>query len=112
IAHKKTLVYKYGCSNASFNRFGATPLLFWRAIQDAKRQGLEQFDLGRSDLDNEGLIAFKNHLGGQPTTLNYYRYPDRASAGLRQSSIAKNLYTLLPARIQATVSSRLYKHFG
>jgi lipid II:glycine glycyltransferase (peptidoglycan interpeptide bridge formation enzyme) len=38
-AHKRTLVYKYGCSDVASNRLGAMSFLFWRAIQTAKEQG-------------------------------------------------------------------------
>src|ERR1700733_6694175 len=40
LAYKDTLVYKYGCSNKNFSRLGGTHLLFWKAIQDAKNEGL------------------------------------------------------------------------
>src|SRR5271157_227408 len=39
------------------------PLLFWKAIQEGKERGAREFDLGRSEIDNPGLVAFKNHLG-------------------------------------------------
>ena len=64
IAYKSTLVFKYGCLNTAYKKLGGTPHLFWRAIQDGKAQGLTSFDLGRSDVDNTGLLAFKDHLGG------------------------------------------------
>jgi hypothetical protein len=113
--HKTKLVYKYGCSNAAFNRFGGTPLLFWKAIQDGKALGCEEFDLGRSDLDNEGLLAFKDHLGADRTTLNYYRCTGQASKPAqngRTSSLAKQVYGLVPKTLQAKVGSTLYRHFG
>jgi hypothetical protein len=113
--HKSTLVYKYGCSDATLNRYGGTSLLFWRAIQDAKGQGLVDFDLGRSDLDNEGLIAFKDHLGGRRTALNYYRYTGRplgAASGHWTQMLGKRVYALVPTPIRVTVGSTLYRHFG
>src|SRR6266403_1418688 len=63
ISDKKTLVYKYGCSDSRFNNLGGTALLFWNAIQDAKANGIEEFDMGRSDTDNPGLVTFKEHWG-------------------------------------------------
>src|SRR5262249_27737023 len=63
LRHKDTLVYKYGCSDARFHAMGAMPLLFWQAIEGGKALGLGKFDLGRSDVDDQGLITFKNHLG-------------------------------------------------
>src|SRR5579863_2262397 len=59
LTYKNTMVYKYGCSDARFHNLGGMAFLFWRAIQDAKSRGIEEFDMGRSDCDNSGLISFK-----------------------------------------------------
>ncbi|MGH7354242.1 MAG: GNAT family N-acetyltransferase [Candidatus Rokuibacteriota bacterium] len=52
LAHGLRVVYKYGGSNARLNALGGMPFLFWRAIEDAKRAGVVELDLGRSDRDN------------------------------------------------------------
>jgi len=110
---KRTLVYKYGSSDTAYNRYGGTTLLFWRAIQRAKEEGAQEFDLGRSDLDNEGLIAFKDHLGATRRPLTYYRYSLSAdSARSWTPSIVRRAYALVPKRIQGTIGSALYRHFG
>ena len=75
IAHRRTMVYKYGCSDQTANRFGGTPMLFWRTIQEAKECDMDQLDMGRSDIDEEGLITFKEHLGALPSKLQYWRSP-------------------------------------
>jgi hypothetical protein len=113
---KQTTVYKYGASNAAFNRYGGTSLLFWRAIQDAKQLGCLHFDLGRSDLDNEGLIAFKDHLGANKTELTYYRYTGQpvqpqVNGGWVQRW-GKSLYAAVPPGISGRVGSALYRHLG
>ena len=71
LAHRELLVYKYGCSDASENRLGGMPFLFWKAIQDAKQAGCNTFDLGRSDLDAVGLLTFKERLGATPVIAQY-----------------------------------------
>jgi CelD/BcsL family acetyltransferase involved in cellulose biosynthesis len=109
--HKNTLVYKYGSLNPAYKRFGGTPHLFWKAIEEAKAQGLSVFDLGRSDVSNEGLLAFKEHLGATRSTLKYYRYP-RPSASRWLPSVASKVYSVTPASIRTRLSARLYKHFG
>ena len=58
---KDAVYYKYGCSDIQFNRFGAIPWLLWRAIAAAKLSGATEFDLGRTDEDDTGLLVFKNH---------------------------------------------------
>ena len=57
------MVYKYGCSDAAFNKFGGMALLFWKTIQEAKDKGFEELDLGRSDIDNVGINRFQGALG-------------------------------------------------
>src|SRR5712692_30113 len=42
---KSTVYYKYGCSNAQFNRLGAMPWLLWKAAAKAKSNGAAEFDL-------------------------------------------------------------------
>jgi len=49
LRYTDTLVYKYGCSDARFHPLSGMQLLFWRSIQEAKRDWLRTFDLGRSE---------------------------------------------------------------
>ena len=114
VRHGTTLVFKYGGSNVALNRFGGSAPLFWSAIQEAKAAGLCEFDLGRSDLDNPGLTAFKDHLGAHRTTLNYYRYPTQPPRALAHwtRTAGERLYPLVPTRIQARIGSNFYGHFG
>jgi CelD/BcsL family acetyltransferase involved in cellulose biosynthesis len=115
IAHKKTLVYKYGCSDGRFNNSGGTALLFWKAIQDAKQSGAENYDLGRSEVDNPGLIAFKENWGAATIPLRYYRLPPDYSA--RRSSqwpgrVAKNIFSKMPEALLTATGRLLYRHIG
>jgi lipid II:glycine glycyltransferase (peptidoglycan interpeptide bridge formation enzyme) len=91
------------------------PFLFWKAIQEAKERGLQEFDLGRSDSDNAGLIAFKGHLGAKQSMLVYKRYcaPQRRSAAAGYGlKIAKRLVGYLPGGLLTTAGRLLYKHVG
>ena len=73
--HGKKMVYKYGGSDAQFQYLGGMPMLFWQAIKEAKQAGAEELDLGRSDLDNPGLIAFKDRWSAGRCTLITWRVP-------------------------------------
>lgn len=120
LRHKESLVYKYGCSDAEFNKLGGTHLLFWRAIQEAKASGLLQFDLGRSDVDNEGLITFKDRWGATRSTLGYLRHlgSGRSSSDLKQTGagwklrVAKQVFAHAPNAFLSLVADLLYKHVG
>lgn len=115
LSFKRTLVYKYGCSDARFHKLGGMPLLFWKAIQDAKQQGANEFDLGRSETDNTGLVAFKEHLGATRSELVYFRLgprePGRISTG-RQSRIVRQAFARMPDSVAQMVGNALYRHMG
>jgi CelD/BcsL family acetyltransferase involved in cellulose biosynthesis len=114
ISNKKTLVYKYGCSDGRFNNLGGTAMLFWKAIQEAKANGMEEFDLGRSDVDNPGLITFKDRWGAKRSTLNYWRYPFRPSASKPKSLVryAKRIVSIAPDISLVALGNLLYRHIG
>jgi lipid II:glycine glycyltransferase (peptidoglycan interpeptide bridge formation enzyme) len=115
LRHKNTLVYKYGGLDRRYRSHGAMPLLFWRAIQDAHAGGLEVLDLGRSDLENAGLVAFKDHLGARRTRLRYYRSGGSASAAptLKLAArLVKRLCAFVPSPVLVGVSGRLYRHLA
>jgi CelD/BcsL family acetyltransferase involved in cellulose biosynthesis len=109
------VTYKYGCSDARFNNLGGTPLLFWKVIQQAKEEGATLLDLGRSDYSDPGLIAFKEHLGGQSTELCYYRMPapvERTADSGWAKECAGNLLARMPDRLLDAAGKLLYRHLG
>ena len=115
LSFKKTIVYKYGGSDAAQHRLGAMPFLFWQVIQNAKLRGFEQLDLGRSDVDQQGLITFKEHLGAVRLPLTYYRYPARQSGSSTArwtSVLARRILARLPDPALEAAGRLLYKHLG
>ena len=107
-------MYKYGCSDARFHKLGGMALLFWRTIQEGKKQGMHELDLGRSDAEDRGLITFKGHLGAACSTLNYYRYPPQSvgSGILRRMAFSPRLYARLPNSFLTLAGNFLYRHVG
>jgi CelD/BcsL family acetyltransferase involved in cellulose biosynthesis len=114
LQYNKTLLYKYGASDERYHAMGGMPLLFWRAMQDAKTIGAEEFDLGRCDLDNVGLCEFKRHLGAQCRSLSYYRYPrEAASTGMSRARVlVSKLCASLPNPLCVAAGHLLYRHAG
>jgi lipid II:glycine glycyltransferase (peptidoglycan interpeptide bridge formation enzyme) len=47
LSHGRTLVYKYGCSDAAFHHLGSMPFVLWKVIEEAKAIGMDELDLGR-----------------------------------------------------------------
>lgn len=114
LVHKNTVVYKYGCSDARMHPSGGMALLLWNTIQESREAGYERLDLGRSDLNNEGLIAFKEHWGGIRSDISYWRYPNRPRS--HESSwkrmLGARLVNALPARLLAVAGDVFYRHIG
>ena len=112
---KDVVYYKYGASDARFNRLAATPWLFWRAIIEAKANSVREFDLGRTGADEEGLLAFKNHWDSHPRPLFYLRYP--AASAMKplvapKSKIAEKIFASMPEALLRMVGRVIYRHLG
>ena len=115
LAHGKSVVYKYGGSDARLNSLGGMPFLFWKTVQHAKSLGAGELDLGRSDRDADGLIAFKEHLAATRSTLTYWRCPDAVRSVSNSTwtiRIARRAFAWLPAGVRRASGRLLYPHMG
>jgi len=112
---KKIAYFKYGCSDFHFNRFGATPWLLWKAIAAAKMSGAVEFDLGRTQEDNAGLLNFKNHWVARHKRLVYRRFPGTPTIEMVDGwklKAAKRVFSHMPDRLLAVTGKLLYRHIG
>jgi hypothetical protein len=112
---RDAVYYKYGCSDARFNRFGAIPWLFWNAISTAKLNGATQFDLGRTEEENTGLLVFKNHWVPDPIRLVYWRFPEispLATADGWKLKVAKHVFSSMPDSLRTIAGKLIYRHIG
>jgi CelD/BcsL family acetyltransferase involved in cellulose biosynthesis len=120
IRHKDTLIYKYGGSDVLHNKLGGMHLLYWNAIQDAKRWGLQTFDLGRTDADQTGLATFKKRWGASESCICYSRctgvgevkHGFELAVPTWKMRAAKTLFRKTPNKLLPVVGSILYRHFG
>lgn len=115
LRHGTSVVYKYGCSDENFHNLGGMPLLLWMFIQEAKALGATELDFGRSDMDNEGLVAFKDRFGSKKTVITYIRYPQPKHEAAGESwavRTAKQIFSVLPETISPMAGSILYRHIG
>ena len=112
---RNTVYYKYGCSAAQFNRLGAMPWLLWKAMQEAKLHGALEFDLGRTEEGNAGLLNFKNHWVPVPKQMRYWKFP-RASSAVSENGwklrLAKRVFSFMPEPVLAVTGKLIYRHIG
>jgi hypothetical protein len=105
--HKRTAVYKYGCSDAAANNLGGMQLLLWKAIEQAKSFGMESLDFGRCDFEDESLAVFKERWGAVRNGISYIRYPVRA-----QRRAPTTLLSKLPGPVLVVAGRLLYRHMA
>lgn len=115
LRHRSTVVYKYGCSDEHFHNLGAMPFLFWKLIEESKASKAEKIDFGRSDLNNSGLMTFKDRFGTTKKLLKYYRYPVTGTAeraNEHASQTIRQIVSLLPDSVVCLAGKILYRHIG
>jgi lipid II:glycine glycyltransferase (peptidoglycan interpeptide bridge formation enzyme) len=115
IRHNQSVVYKYGGADHRFQSLGGMQLLLWRTIQRGTRDGLQKFDLGRSDLSDSGLVTFKDRWGAEQSILTYRRYgtmPSTRLARTYQSSIGKFVWAHTPKSVLTAAGRVFYRQLG
>jgi hypothetical protein len=113
---KRSMVFKYGSCDATFNRLGGMQFLLWKAIEEAKHSGFHEFDLGRSDCYASGLVNFKDRWGSARSLISYVRYSaapaqKKASADWKMR-FAKPLFAYMPDNFLIAVGEMFYRHIG
>ena len=113
---RKTLTYKYGCSDRHVANLGGTPFLFAKMFEYAKDRGLEEMDLGRSNADEPGLITFKDRLGGVQERIEYFRLPGSDESKTNSRPWVKKLLkagcSLAPDSLLVGAGNLFYRHIG
>jgi len=115
LRYRGVVYYKYGCSDARFNNLGATPFLLWRAICEASSHGATEFDLGRTEVSNAGLISFKNKWAREPQALTYWKFPASSADSFERGwkvKLLKEVFSLMPNRLLTATGRLLYPHIG
>jgi CelD/BcsL family acetyltransferase involved in cellulose biosynthesis len=115
LRHGPSVIYKYGGSDEKFHNLGGMPFLFWKLIEESKAAGAEVIDFGRSDLDNQGLITFKDRFGARKTQMTYLRFTGRktkADTARWNPRTLRRLIALLPNAVLSAGGKILYRHMG
>jgi hypothetical protein len=109
----RTLTYKYGASDRAALGLRPNNVLFAEEIAWGREHGYEQLDLGRTNLGQEGLRAFKQSLGSEERTLVY------TFVGMQPGSGDPVALRILGAVIRHTpavagqaIGAALYRHAG
>jgi CelD/BcsL family acetyltransferase involved in cellulose biosynthesis len=111
-----TLTYKYGASDPAALGKRPNHLLHAEAIRWGCENGQSLYDMGRSDLDNEGLRTFKSTWGASELDLAYTYLgapvPSESDEhGARERLIEKTIQRS-PAFVGRVAGELLYRHYG
>jgi hypothetical protein len=114
LTYSSRMTAKYACSDPNFRHLAGPALTFWNSIKEAKSRGLLEYDFGRSDTNNEGLIRFKNRWATRNFILRYWRYPAASVTGngTAGTRLAQEVLGRMPIRWFASSGKMLYRHFA
>lgn len=115
IKNNQCLTYKYGASDERYHSLGGMIYLFWIAIEDAINNGFVEFDMGRSEIDNAGLLAFKDRWGASRSRLSYWRCALHNPSFYSSSwapKLLKKVSRHCPDRVLVSLGTRWYRHIG
>jgi hypothetical protein len=112
----KSAIFKYGASDLAHQELRANNLVMWEAIKWFREKGFETLDLGRTELDNEGLLQFKRGWGVKESRIGYHRYDMKKKMFRKEHSMAAKLmnkaFTHTPVEMLALLGRTLYRHVG
>lgn len=112
----KKLLYKFGASYSEFFELRGNNFVMWEAIKKYSSEGFEEFDFGRTEIENEGLRRFK--LGWNTEELQIYttRYDINNNkfldASTKTQGIHNSIFNHSPIFILKFIGNLLYKHIG
>jgi lipid II:glycine glycyltransferase (peptidoglycan interpeptide bridge formation enzyme) len=110
----KTIIYKYGASDAGYWSLRPNHLIFWDAIEWACENDMQTFDLGRTDFENEGLRRFKSGWGATESPLVYATIGEAPRDGSRRHATAlmRPVLTHGPPWLCRAIGALLYRYAG
>jgi hypothetical protein len=108
-------VFKYGASDRRFHYLRPNNLIMYEAIKLYSSLGCQTLELGRTDIDSNGLLQFKRGWGSVEYPIHYYRYnlkQNRFENSGNHSSKYKPLVRRLPIPLLRVAGKLLYRHIG
>ena len=114
LRHGSRLTYKYGASDPSHLDKRPNDLMHMEALRIACESRCSVLDLGRTELDNDGLRRFKRDFGAEEHALTYTTAPPGGGEkSVRSvSHMQRTLIRRLPPAFGRLVGAAVYRHFG
>jgi len=109
---------EYLASDERFNHLYINYFCMFEAIKLAQSEGYKIYDLGRTEIKNEGLMSYKNHWGGKVVDLPKFYYPKKLCSSLvpRETSVfyklIRNISKHVPDSLFVSIGNFMYRHLG
>lgn len=109
-----TLTYKYSASAEAHLKRRPNHAMLTEALRWGCENGMTSLDLGRTDIEGQGLREFKLGWGGRERQLTYSALTKRATDGGSSGipGFAKTIITRTPPATSRLAGLALYRHFG
>jgi CelD/BcsL family acetyltransferase involved in cellulose biosynthesis len=120
VLHSGNVMFdKMGVSDQDYLECRPNNALLWDVMKYGHTNGFDALDMGLSPGGNQGLIRFKDGLGGEKSVINYYRSPAQNRDPEQERHIKKLLSDLTRLIVNPQVhdetvqdaSKMLYRYF-
>jgi hypothetical protein len=111
----KQALYKYGASETGSLHLRPNNLIMWEAIKWYRDHKFETISLGRTEMDNPGLLRYKQSWGAKESRLRYYRYDCKGSsflANMPGKAFYKKILSRTPMGLLRVIGRLIYRHVG
>jgi hypothetical protein len=111
----KQALFKYGASDPDFLHLRPNNLIMWEAIRWCRDRGFGTLSLGRTELDNPGLLRYKRAWGGKERPIRYYRYDIKKGVFLMKrpgQAAYRKILSRMPIGTLRIMGRLAYRHMG
>lgn len=112
----RTAYEKYSASLIEYQHYRVNNLLQWEIIRRYANEGYSYVDLGRTSMNNHGLLRYKGGWGAEVSTTDYYRYrlPDGPfiQMPIREEAKLTDWMRKLPLPALRWIGHLAYRHMG
>ena len=112
-----TVLFKYGASIKKYQHLRANNLVMWTAIQYySEKNNFRILDMGRTEMNNNGLQQYKSGWGTEKDEVLYYRIniskKNYFTSKTYTPYIQKHMFHNMPIWLLRLVGNLSYKHIG
>ena len=113
LKYKDTHYLEYAASDSRYLNLYPNHKLYWEIVKSAQNSGAKYLDFGRTSVNNESLIVFKEKWNADRIDLHYYHQP-KVNITDEPSKLVKFLFqrlnNILPEKVLQLEGNLLYPH--